>query len=152
MRWLSLIVGAAALVLLSLSISGLVQAEWVWLAGVLTLLTGVLLGIGSQLYRYRRKTAPEERSQTRPVVLALILLPLAFIVPALLGNSAWANLSGIILTVSLLTLLPLALCYAMLRRGLWLVNLLPPQKRRYAILAAALAFCLDRRHCAGKSE
>jgi pyrimidine-specific ribonucleoside hydrolase len=140
MRWFSLLVGIAAFALLTISTSGLVQAEWIWLAGILTLLTGVLFGIASQLYRYRRMTAPEDRSQTSPVVLALVLLLLAFIAPAMLGNSPWAGLSGIFLTIILLTLLPLALCYVMLRRNLWQVDLQPQHKRRYAILAAALAF------------
>lgn len=140
LRWFSLLVGIATLALFTISTPGLVQAEWIWLAGILTLLTGVLLGIASQLYRYRRMTAPEDRSQTSPVVLALVLLPLGFIAPAMLGNSPWAGLSGIFLSIFLLTMLPLALSYALLRRKLWQVDLQPQHKRRYAILTLALAF------------
>ncbi len=139
LRWFSLLVGIATLALFTISTPGLVQAEWIWLAGILTLLTGVLLGIASQLYRYRRMTAPEDRSQTSPVVLALVLLPLGFIAPAMLGNSPWAGLSGIFLSVFMLTMLPLALYYALLRRNLWQVDLQPHHKRRYAILTLALA-------------
>ena len=138
MRWISLLVGVATLVWFSISLLGLSQAEWIWLAGTLILLAGVLLGIASQLYRYRRKTIPEERRQTRLVVLALVLLPLAFIVPAILGNSPWAGFSAIFLSIILLTLLPLALLYSILRRGLWQVHLQPTQTRRYAILTAAV--------------
>ena len=139
MRWFALLVGMAALVLLTISTLGPVQAEWIWLASSLTLLAGVLLGIASQLYRYRRKTTPEERKQTRAVFLALVLLPLSFIAPSVLGNSPWAGLSGIFLSIFLLVMLPLALFYSLLRRDLWQVNLQPPQTRRYAILTAALA-------------
>ena len=135
MRWVALSVAAAG-VLLGIATFSPAQAEWSWMASVLLLLSGVLAGVASQIYRYRRKTIPEERSQTRLVVLALVLLPLAFIAPAVLGDSPWAGFSGIFLSTLLLTALPLALVYSMLRRGLWGVRLQSSQKQRYALLVA----------------
>jgi pyrimidine-specific ribonucleoside hydrolase len=137
-RWVSLLVGLAVLVLLTTMMLSLAQAEWIWLAGIFTLLAGVLLGVASQLYRYRRRATLEERSQTRAVVLALVLMPLSVIASALLGDSPWARLSGILLPIFLLVTLPLALIYSMLRRGLWQVSLQPAHRWRYSILTAAL--------------
>jgi inosine-uridine nucleoside N-ribohydrolase len=133
---------AAAGVLLGIAMFNPAQAEWGWMAGVLLLLSGVLAGVASQIYRYRRKTLPEERSQTRLVVLALVLLPLSFIAPAVLGDSPWAGFSGIFLSTLLLTALPLALVYSMLRKGLWGVRLQPYQKQRYALLAVVALIAL----------
>jgi inosine-uridine nucleoside N-ribohydrolase len=138
MRWISLLVGVAALALLTISMLSPVQAQWIWLAGICTLLAGTLLGIASQLYRHRRMTTPEGRSQTRAVVLALVVIPLSFIAPALLGDSPWAGFSGIFLSTCLLALLPLALVYSILHRGLWEVHLQPFQRQRYALLAAVV--------------
>ena len=141
MRWAALSVAAAG-VLLGIAMFSPAQAEWSWMASVLLLLSGVLAGVASQIYRYRRKTIPEERSQTRLVVLALVIYPLAFIAPAVLGDSPWAGFSGIFLSIFLLTASPLALVYSMLRRGLWGVHLQPSQKQRYALLAAVALIAL----------
>jgi inosine-uridine nucleoside N-ribohydrolase len=135
MRWICLLAGVIVIVVIPISTPGLAQAEWLWLAGVLSLLVGVLAGIASLMYRYRRKTLPDERRQIFAVVLALVLLPLSFIAPAVLGNSPWAGFSGIFLPIVLLALLPLSLVYSILRRGLWEVHLQPLRKQRYALLA-----------------
>ncbi len=117
---------------------------------VATLIGGLVLGVGVQVYRFLKVSGSEERRQTSWVVGGLvvaILLQLAFIllaepfraltrpgVPALLYDLI--DLTGITLAYFLI---PLGLAAAILRCWLWGIEVLVNRALVYGTLTAAVA-------------
>lgn len=134
LRWVALLIGAGDMVFFTYMLIDS-TAEWPWAAGMLTLLAGILVGLGSQLYRYFRVYPADQKSQVRPVLVALVLIPLFIILPGVMGSSGWAGLFNILGTVLVPAALPAALLWSMLRGGLWDVDLAARQKKQMSALA-----------------
>lgn len=136
--WIALLVGATLGVFFSILLLGVPEVEWAWAASMLTLLAGYLIGLGSQFYRYFRLEDAGQKNQIRPVLVALALIPLFVVIPGVLGSTAWSGLFNIIGAVLAPALLPLALLWALIRHGLWGIDLVPRQKKQVAVLAISL--------------
>lgn len=112
---------AAAFAMLAAEVAG----DAGWGLAVITMLLGLLVGAILQITRYRRYFTPEQKQQCRPLVVALLLSPL-WLVASMLSDplraatgSDWFVLIELHLQLILPLLIPLALLFAMLRRGLW---------------------------------
>jgi pyrimidine-specific ribonucleoside hydrolase len=138
MGWIALVVGAALGTFFSILLLGTPEAEWAWAASMLSLLVGYLIGLGSQLYRYSRLQNPDQKSQVRLVLVALILIPLFLVIPNLIGSTAWVGLLNLLGTLLLPVLLPIALLWALVRCDLWGIDLASRQKKQIAALACGL--------------
>jgi pyrimidine-specific ribonucleoside hydrolase len=136
--WVALLIGAALVVFLLILIIGQPESEWAWAASMLTQVAALLLGLGSQFYRYIRLDDASQKRQVRPVLVTLVLIPLFVLIPGLLGRSAWAGLLEILGSLLAPALLPLALLWAMFQRGLWDIHLDPRPKAQAIALAASL--------------
>jgi hypothetical protein len=110
----------------------------------------LLGGIASQLYRYRRMSAPTQRQQTKWVVFALGILVVSLVIqkgflllnPELsIGTSSrfWFDLIGNYLFGTLaVTLIPLAIGISILRYRLWDIDLIIRRTLLYALLSGLL--------------
>ncbi len=125
-RWSSVLVAASlvALVVARGSVATPVSEALFW-----ALLLGLGTGLAAQVHRYRRVSTPEQRQQTRWVTLALavavvtqLVFPLLESVPALSRPGAGAALLDMASPAGIsagFALVPLALAVALLRKGLW---------------------------------
>lgn len=115
--WVGLVAAALGGGLL-LVFSGILGDD-LFLVAVLFLLVALLLGAGSQAYRYLRRAGDAQRRQTGPVAAALALLPVCFALGILLSAPGWPGLISLHLQTLGEVLLPAALLWAVLRRALW---------------------------------
>ncbi len=138
MGWIALLIGAVVVVVTLILLLGEPEGEWAWAANMFALLAAFLLGVGSQLYRYFRLDDASQKSQVKPVLVALVLVPLLSLIPGMLGSSPWVGLLNILGTLLAPALLPMALLWAMFRRGLWGLDLAPRRKKQVIILAVSL--------------
>jgi hypothetical protein len=115
---------------------------------ILSLLILLVIGVGSQIYRYRKVSNAVERQQTKWVVLAIILLvgtlALAMIPLVLPGatdpNSPMAlMLIGISAFSSIVfSLIPLSIGFAILRYRLWDVDIIIRRTLVYGLVTVTL--------------
>ncbi len=101
------------------------------------------------VYRYRRRSTPRERQQTKWVVFGVAVALLGFIGFLVLGNlflppaaqiSAWLGLFvGQLLIDGLLLLIPISIGVAILRSRLWDIDTLINKALVYGLLTALLA-------------
>ena len=138
MGWIALLIGAVLVVVTLILLVGEPEGEWAWAAYMLALLAAFLLAVGSQLYRYFRLDDASQKSQVKPVLVALVLVPLLSLIPGMLGNSPWVGVLNIFGTLLAPALLPLALLWAIFRRGLWGIDLAPRRKKQVIVLALSL--------------
>jgi hypothetical protein len=106
------------------------------------------MGIGAQVYRYRRVSAPTQRQQTKWVVFGLAAMVLGiFVFVLFLGmvgpSSGPARLYfslGNGVTVLTIVLFPLTLTIAILRYRLWDIDLIIRRTLIYGVLTSTLGF------------
>ena len=120
-RWLWLPAGLGG----ALMAVGLLGGDDGWAVVMAGLATTLLIGCAGQIHRYRRADI-SQRTQTKPVVAALVVLPvllvLGFVFGAALDGSRFAGYSALLnLHLQLVPpgLLALSLVWAVLRRDLW---------------------------------
>jgi len=133
MRWLGAPLAVTIVLMFSLSVTQAIPGRWWWSVGMLAFLFALTAGIVSQIYRYRGMASAAQRSQTRWVIVSLLLLPLLTI----LGSSLSA-LINFHLQALVVALLPLALLVSIFKYGLWEVHLSPRRVRGYGYLAGVL--------------
>ena len=123
------------------------------LRGPLAVLDGVafisllLFMVGAQVYRYRSVSSPRERQQTRWVVLGLVFGIAGFVLTILVTNFLpsfpQSSMVGIFLngtgTYGFLLLIPLAIVIAILRSGLFDIDIIINRALVYGSLSALLA-------------
>jgi tRNA A-37 threonylcarbamoyl transferase component Bud32 len=131
-RWTVWIVVATAVINTLIVILGLEGARWPQLVA----LTNAVLGLGAQIYRYRRVSGPVERQQTKWVIAgiaATFLAGLVFFLPRLIMPGmisqnylppvslidVWYWVTVGVVGMLLLTALPISIALAVLRYRLW---------------------------------
>ncbi len=112
---------------------------------------GILSGLGSQIYRFRRVSRPIERQQTKWVVYGLIVGLGGYVVVRLfsstltdpLGSQITIALGFNIISILFMLLLPLTIGVAVLRFRLWDINPIINRTLVYGALSAStMAFYL----------
>jgi len=107
----------------------------------------LLLGTGTQVYRYRRVSGAAERQQTKWVVLGVVGTVVVFAVsrlgqfavtPGVRHSQLAGNLLGGISAILALALIPVCIGIAVLWSGLWDVNLIINRALLYAGLTASV--------------
>jgi uncharacterized membrane protein YidH (DUF202 family) len=110
----------------------------------------LLLGAGTQVYRYRRVSSPAERQQTKWVVFGLGVSMAAIIVFQLVGllvqqvasstvkSQVDGNLVGGVF-ILMLAIIPVCIGIAVLRTHLWDIGLVISRTLTYAVVTALLA-------------
>jgi len=132
------------------SVAILVQATTIQeLRSYMAIATVVIIGVGTQLYRYRNVSNRVQRQQTKWVVLGfamflagltLILVP--YVVSPALRESDTASLRFVILFGPALllagTLIPLSFALAILRYRLWDISIVVRKTLIYGLISAML--------------
>ena len=107
----------------------------------------VLLGVGAQVYRYRRASAPAERQQTKWVVFGVAAAMAVFagsrlvallLTPAVRQSQVAASLLGGSTVILALAIIPVCIGIAVLRAGLWDVDLVINRALLYAGLTVGV--------------
>jgi hypothetical protein len=145
-RWTGAIFGlviaglALSIVWMALGNDRLYEA---WLA---VFVAALVIGAGTQLYRYRRLSSPLERQQIKWVVASLTLwvasLPVLIAATAISERTRFGPLVLFVANhVQLLALgfLPLSLAFSIFRYRLWDIDLLIRRTLVYSVLIASLA-------------
>ncbi len=123
------------------------ELRWVKLASFLAFFVPAVCAVGSQIYRYRRTTDPVRRQQTKwvvfgiavglggfLVVVALQSVFLAFDDPDLLWYLFLAGMYRLLFLA-----IPLSIGFAILRSGLWGIDVVINRALVYGSLTASLA-------------
>lgn len=139
LRWVALSFAFILLMLFAVLASAGSETEWLWLAGMGALLLALLSGAAYQVYRYHQQASPDDRRQTKGIVIVLAGLPAFLVAVSLLGSSAPGALAALLLASLAPAALPLAFLAAFLRGQLWGLRIPAPQARRAMILAGVLA-------------
>jgi pyrimidine-specific ribonucleoside hydrolase len=126
-----------------LGMSGILGGDEFFLVTMLLLVSTLLFGVGSQIYRYLRRADDTQRRQTGWVVIALALLPSSFILSIFLEGRGWPSLIALHLQYLGAAMLPVAILAAVLRRGLWTdATPLQPKQRKFQWAGIAAVFVL----------
>ncbi len=145
-RWCALAAAVAELVLLAPRLAGR-QTGPVPAPVELTGIALLLLGTGSQVYRYRRVSSAPARQQTKWVVLGVVGCMVVFgvsqlgqfaVTPAVRRSELAGNLLGGTTAILALALIPVCIGIAVLWSGLWDVNLVINRALLYAGLTASV--------------
>jgi hypothetical protein len=102
------------------------------------------IGILAQVYRYRRVSNPVQRQQTKWVVLGFLGPVVGFFLWLVSLVGGWENLlnQNLALSIfsgSLMSLLPIAIAFSILRYRLWDIDLLIRRTLVYSVITALLA-------------
>jgi Holliday junction resolvasome RuvABC ATP-dependent DNA helicase subunit len=100
----------------------------------------------AQVYRYRRVSGPVERQQTKWVVFGIVLggaglvgtMTLVSVVPAIERSELLAQMIGTTLTAGFPLLVPLSIGVAMVRSGLYEIDVIINRTLVYGTLTATL--------------
>ncbi|HRN68723.1 MAG TPA: GAF domain-containing sensor histidine kinase [Promineifilum sp.] len=97
-------------------------AEFAWGILFIGILITILVGLYFQLYRYRNVATPAQRQQMKWILVGLAAqpLPLLFGITGLGGS--WEAMLAIFVPLFVVTLLPVTIGLAVLRRRLWDVD------------------------------
>ncbi len=116
---------------------------------VLWMLAWLLLGVGAQVYRYRRVSTPAERQQTKWAVYGFSIFLMCFAAGIILlapvltdpvfGMSVVRRLSGPTCILIGAMALPVTLLFSMLRYRLWDIDLIIRRTLVYSSLTGLLA-------------
>ena len=123
-RWLALAYGLGLLAILVLLVSE-VAGDLAWGLLMIMIVGGLLIGGSIQVVRYKRYASPAQKSQSRWIVVALLLNPLWMLVSILSDSVAaatgtdWFSLVELHLQLVLPMLLPLAIMHALIKLGYW---------------------------------
>lgn len=106
---------------------------------------GILIGLGSQVYRYRRVSQPLERQQTKWVVYGLVvgiggylvIRMLGLLLADPLGSQIGIELGLGILSTIFMLLLPLSIVVAVLRYRLWDIDPIINRTLVYGVLSVS---------------
>ena len=114
---------------------------------------GILSGIGTQVYRYRRVSNGIEKQQTKWVIYGLtigiagylVVRVLSIFIPDPYGTDIFLDVAFSIIAVLLILLLPLSISIAVLRYRLWDIN--PIINRTLVYGALSVHHCLLHSCC-----
>lgn len=136
-RWL-FIVGT----LFNLTIIILITIDSLHPDAIFTSIFLILISLLCQIYRYIRISKPQERQQTKWIVVAIFgLTLLAFFYPTILEVLSLSAIGAIIVPwvgFSVVTMLPLAVLMSILRYGLWDIDFYINRGIVYLLLTALL--------------
>ena len=143
-RWIAwILLVIYGLNVLVLEIGGSVQPTL-----VLAILATLGIGIGSQVYRYRKVSNPFERQQTKWVMAAMVVVAVVLIIsmvpaflPDLLAPGSPGNRVALILSNLpnfFSAFLPLSMAFAILRYRLWDIDLIIRRTLQYGLLSVLL--------------
>jgi hypothetical protein len=123
------------------------ELGWVGVIGFFAFLIPAICAVGAQIYRYRRASDPVRRQQTKWVVfgiavgfggyLALVVVQGAFF--GFEGIDPLADMFFQTMTTVLFLVLPLSIGLAVLRSGLWNIDVVINRALVYGLLTASLA-------------
>ena len=115
---------------------------------VLAILATLGIGIGSQVYRYRKVSNPFERQQTKWVMAAMVVVAVVLIIsmspaflPDLIDPGSPGNRVALIFSILpnfFSALLPLSVAFAILRYRLWDIDLIIRSTLQYGLLSLLL--------------
>jgi hypothetical protein len=117
-----------------------------FLGWVIALLVVLPIGVGAQAYRFRRRSTPQQRQQTKWVLIGLAVWLTTVVnalgLAALTANSPAAALVVLLtdhINLAAITILPMTLVFSIQRYRLWDIDRLIRRSLAYAVLTAALA-------------
>jgi len=123
------------------------EPSWAGQIGFLAFLVPAVCAVGSQVYRYRRASDPVERQQTKWVVFGIVVcfggyLLLVVFQGAFFGYGQIGPLAGMLFQTAITALflaIPLSVGLAVLRSGLWSIDVVINRTLVYGALTASLA-------------
>jgi len=142
-RWFVLAVMPFAL--LGSSLYGLNKSLSVF--GAVISVLAILVGLGSQIIRYRRYATPRERQQTKLVLFSVALLAvlIALLLTGILISSRLSTKTQTLIMLGLLFLLPISLLavpltigFSLLYYRLWDIDLIIRRTLQYSLLTGLL--------------
>ena len=151
-RWayIPLIFSLLLVIVLTLEVNGIITLAEQTLSFIyITTISGILLSIGFQVYRYLRDSSALERQQTKWILFAVVMYLLSILVWVLIYGGAltipagtprlMANLFGLLfINFFALLILPVAITIAILRYRLWDIDLIIRKTVVYAVLTGLL--------------
>jgi hypothetical protein len=156
-NWLRWLFGGAGIVLISLFVvqSGVIsETEPIQVGTPLsnllafTILMMMLIGIGSQIHRYRYVSTASEKQQTKWVLLGFVSLMLSilgwvvFVLPASAATTQsqlLLNTVGITVIYFLVYFFPISLAIAIVRHRLWDIDVIIRRTVQYSVVSVLLA-------------
>ena len=137
MRWVVSLMSLTTAVQLYLVISdNLASLVVIW---IVLILAGV--GIGSQVYRYRKVSNPTQRQQTKWVMFALVIVFIAIVIANIPVEGTGTSAIALTLVKDnnfIYALFPLSIAFAILRYRLWDIDLIIRRTLQYGLLSVLL--------------
>jgi len=144
LRWAA---GVSCTALLAFGLlQSFVDSDRAWPLFALALFIAIVIALAGQIYRYRRVSSPDQRQQTKWVILGLGGMPiyLALVLPfgsfiAATGNQAGFILIRLHIEWLVLMLIPLTIGFSILRYRLWDIDILLKRAFVYGTLTVIIA-------------
>jgi len=144
LRWAALMAGVAFLAFGSLQ--AFANSDQAWPLFALALLVAIIVALGGQVYRYRRVSTPDQRQQTKWVLLGLCGMPiyLAMFLPldrffGTAGDQAGYVLLRLHVELIVVALIPLTIGFSILRYRLWNIDVILKRAIVYGALTVIIA-------------